>query len=64
VLGVLATRHGHEWWHATVVAFSIFYLGAAAGHGREIVSKGNRSPGNAGVVLAFDVAVPILLTVL
>jgi hypothetical protein len=63
-LGVLAVVEGDQWWLATIVAFSIFYLGAAAGHVRELVRAGNRSPGNAGAALVFDVAVPIFLIVL
>lgn len=64
VLGVLAPWRGKEWWLATIVAYSIFYLGAAAGHVREFVVRGNRSPGNAGAVLVLDVGVPLLLVVL
>jgi hypothetical protein len=64
VLGVLAPSHGHQWWLATIVAYSIFYLGAAAGHVRQIVAEHNLSPGNAGPVLALDVALPVLLVVL
>ena len=64
VLGVLASSYGHQWWLATIVAYSIFMLGAAAGHVRELVLRGNRAPGNAGVMLVLDIAVPILLIVL
>jgi hypothetical protein len=64
ILGVLAYRFGHEWWLATIVAYSIFYVVAAVGHVRELVVRGNRSPGNAGPVLVLDVGVPLLLIVL
>ncbi len=64
VLGALAPESGPEWWLATIVAFAVFYLGAAAGHVREIVSEKNLSPGNAGPILLFDIAVPIYLLVL
>jgi hypothetical protein len=64
ILGVLAYGFGHEWWLATIVAYSIFYVGAAVGHVRELVLRGNRSPGNAGPVLVLDVGVPLLLLVL
>ena len=63
-LGVLSVGQGQAWWLATIVAYSIFYLGAAAGHVRELVVRGNRSPGNAGAVLVLDVAVPLFLIVL
>jgi hypothetical protein len=64
VLGALAPALGHQWWLATIVAFAVFYLGAAAGHVREIIAKRNLSPGNAGPILLFDIAVPIYLLVL
>ena len=52
VLGVLASGYGRQWWLATIIAYSIFMLGAAAGHIRELVLRGNRNPGNAGAVLS------------
>ena len=64
VLGVLASGFGPDWWLATIVAYSIFYLGAAAGHVRELVLEGNRSPGNAGTVFIFDIAAPLFLIAL
>jgi hypothetical protein len=64
VLGAMAPARGHQWWLATIVAFAVFYLGAAAGHFREIIAKRNLSPGNAGPILLFDIAVPIYLLVL
>jgi hypothetical protein len=63
-LGVLASSYGHQWWLATIVAYSIFYLAAAAGHIRELVLRGNRSPGNAGAVLVLDIVVPLFLVLL
>jgi hypothetical protein len=64
VLGVMATSFGHAFWLATIVAFSVFYLGAAAGHVREMVVRHNFSPGNAGPIFFFDVLVPAYLIVL
>jgi hypothetical protein len=61
VLGVFASSYGRDWWLATVVAFSVFYLGAAVGHLRHIVVERNFSPGNAGPVLFIDIAVPLFL---
>jgi hypothetical protein len=63
-LGVLASGFGPNWWLAAIVAYSIFYLGAAAGHVRELVLTGNRSPGNFGTVFVFDIAAPIFLIAL
>jgi hypothetical protein len=63
-IGVFATSHGPEWWLASIVAFSVFMLGAAAGHVREMVKRHNFSPGNAGVIFLYDIVVPIFLIVL
>ena len=49
---------------ATVVAFSIFYLGAAIGHVKDIITKKNYASGNAGGVLIVDVLIPVLLMAL
>jgi hypothetical protein len=64
VLGVLASYFGHDWWLATIVAFSVFYLGAAVGHVREMVGKHNFTPGNAGSIFVFDVLAPLYLLAL
>ena len=64
VLGVFATGSDRDWWLATIVAFSVFYLGAAIGHIREAIKERNLSPGNFGAVLVFDVAAPTLLVIL
>lgn len=64
VLGVFASTRGSDWALATVVAFSIFYLGAAIGHVKDIVAKKNYASGNAGGVLVVDVLIPVLLIAL
>jgi hypothetical protein len=64
VLGALAPGHDRDWWLAALVAFSLFYFGAAIGHVREAVTQRNFAPGNVGAVLAFDVAAPALLITL
>jgi hypothetical protein len=63
VLGAFAPGNDRDWWLATLVAFGVFYLGAAIGHVRETVTKRNFSPGNFGGALVFDVAAPALLIV-
>ena len=45
---------------ATVCAASIFLLGDAIGHVREMVTAGNFAPGNAGVPFYMDVICPLL----
>lgn len=64
VLGVWAGNYGQDWALATVVAFSIFYLGAAVGHVKDLVLHKNHASGNAGGVLVVDVLIPVLLIVL
>lgn len=64
VLGAWASGQDQSWWLATVVAFSIFYLGAAIGHVKDIIAKKNYASGNAGGVLVVDVLIPVLLIVL
>ena len=64
VLGVMAGSYGRGFWLATIIAFSIFMLGAAAGHVRQMVVAHNFTPGNAGIYFWLDLIVPIGLIVL
>ena len=45
---------------AAVSAASIFLLGDAVGHVRQMVVAGNFAPGNAGVPFYMDVVCPLL----
>jgi hypothetical protein len=58
VLGVMAAGQDRGFQLATVIAFSVFYLGAAVGHVREMVRRRNFAPGNAGFIFWFDVLGP------
>ncbi|MBC7119327.1 MAG: hypothetical protein H5T36_02655 [Methanobacteriaceae archaeon] len=60
VLGLLSWRFRGEFWTATIVGFSIFYLGAAYIHVMDMF-HGNYAPGNVGAPLYFDIILPILL---
>ena len=64
VLGVLAPGFDHGFQLAAVIAFSIFYLGAAAGHVRERITHGNRAAGNAGFIFWFDIVAPLAVIAL
>jgi hypothetical protein len=64
VLGVMTPFYGRGFWLATVVMASIFLIGAAVGHVRQLIVAKNFAPGNAGGVFVADVVVPILLVVL
>ncbi|WP_181783122.1 DUF6790 family protein [Pseudonocardia pini] len=62
VLGVLAgSGFDRQFQLAAVLAFAIFYLGAALGHVVQIVRQGNREAGNAGFILWYDVLAPLLV---
>jgi hypothetical protein len=64
VLGLMAGWFDRDFWLATIVAFSVYMLGAAAGHVRSMVRERNFAPGNAGYIFWYDVLVPVLLIVL
>ncbi len=61
---MIASGFDDEFTLATIIAFSVFYLGAAVGHVREMVTRRNFKPGNAGPIFFFDVLVPVYLVVL
>jgi hypothetical protein len=55
---------GRQFWLAAIIAGSIFLMGAAVGHVRQLVRTGNVSPGNAGPILVTDVAIPVTVILL
>lgn len=61
ILGVLSIWLRGLFWIAPVVGHSVFLLGAAYVHIREIVEKGNLNPGNAGPILFMDIGIPIIV---
>ena len=60
-LGILCYWIRGNFWTATVIATSIWLLGAAAIHVKEIVAEGNYNPGNAGLIFYLDIVGPLLL---
>ncbi|HEY7033286.1 MAG TPA: DUF6790 family protein [Thermomicrobiales bacterium] len=64
VPAVLAGSRGPDYWLPLIIAFTVFYGGAAWGHAREIVRAKNHAPGNAGPVFYFDFLAPIALIAL
>ena len=64
VVGVLCPVYGRGFWLATIIVASIFLLGAAVGHVKQMVVAKNFAPGNAGAIFAADVLVPVFLIVL
>jgi hypothetical protein len=64
ILGILCYWMRGNFWVATVIANSVFLLGAAVVHIRDIVVAANYSPGNAGIVLYTDILIPVILIAL
>ena len=63
-LGILCYWIRGNFWTATVIATSIWLLGAAAIHVKEMVEASNYNPGNAGIIFYMDVIGPLLLIIL
>jgi hypothetical protein len=58
-LAIQLIRGVADW--AAIIVFSIFMLGAAAGHVRSTVRDRNMAPGNAGYIFWYDIIAPLLL---
>ncbi len=63
-LGILCYWIRGNFWTAAVIATSIWLLGAAAIHVREMVDAANYNPGNAGIVFYMAIIGPLLLIAL
>jgi len=61
VLGILSIKIRDNFLLATVIAASIFLLGAGIVHITNIMQTGNMAPGNAGFALIIDLLIPIIL---
>ena len=59
VVGFLAAFRSYDLRLAAIVGPSLFTIGAAAGHIREMVERGNFAPGNAGVIFYMDILIPV-----
>jgi hypothetical protein len=59
----MCPAYGRGFWLAAIVMASIFLLGAAAGHVKQMIVAKSFAPGNAGAVFFADVVVPIVLIV-
>jgi hypothetical protein len=64
VLGILCYWMRGSFWIATVIGFSVWWLGDAVVHIRSIVVDANYAPDNAGVTFYLDILVPVLLIAL
>jgi hypothetical protein len=58
IIGFIAAFRSFDLRLGAVIPFSIFTLGAAVGHVREMITAGNFAPGNAGVIFYTDLVIP------
>ncbi len=61
ILGILSIKIRDNFLLATVIAASIFLLGAGIVHITNIMQTGNMAPGNAGFALLIDILIPVVL---
>lgn len=59
IAGIMSYKRDFSFRLAALIAPVIFYLGAAGGHIYEMVAYHNFSPGNVGLVLPFDIIIPL-----
>jgi hypothetical protein len=64
VLGILCCWMRGDFWVATVIGFSVWWMGAGVVHIKDIVVSGNYAPNNAGATPYMDILVPIVLIAL
>jgi hypothetical protein len=64
ILGILCYWMRGNFWIATAIGFSVWWLGDAVVHIRSIVVEANYAPNNAGVTFYLDILVPVILIAL
>ena len=64
VLGILCYWMRGNFWVATVIGFSVWWLVDAVVHIREIVVAENYAPNNAGVTFYLAIVFPVILIAL
>jgi hypothetical protein len=64
ILGILCYWIRGNFWAATVIGFSVWWLGDSVVHIRSIVVESNYAPNNAGITLYLDILVPLILIAL
>jgi hypothetical protein len=60
VVGFIAAFRSFDLRLAAIVGPSMFTLGAAAGHVRQMITENNFAPGNAGVIFYMDIVIPLV----
>lgn len=61
ICGILCAWTGEEFWLATIIVFSVFLFGCAYGHIVERFKSKNKNPGNSGLILYYDILMPLAL---
>jgi hypothetical protein len=64
ILGILCYWMRGNFWVATVIGFSVWWLGDAVVHIRSIVVEANYAPNNAGATFYLDALFPVFLIAL
>jgi hypothetical protein len=64
ILGILCYWMRGNFWVATAIGFSVWFLGDAVVHIRSIVVDENYAPANAGVTFYMDILLPVILIAL
>lgn len=64
VLGLLCIWKRDDFWLATILGLSIWLMGDAIHHLAHMVNYQNYTPGNIGLTLYSDIAVPLFLLIL
>jgi hypothetical protein len=60
-LGILCYWIRGNFWVATVIAFSVWWVGAGIVHIKDIVVSANYAPNNAGLTPYMNIIVPLIL---
>jgi hypothetical protein len=61
ILGILCYWMRGNFWIATAIGFSVWFLGDAVVHIRSIVVEANYAPNNAGMTFYLDILIPVIL---
>ena len=64
ILSILCYWMRGNFWTATAIGFSVWWMGDAVVHIRSIVVSANYAPNNAGVTLYMDILLPVILIAL
>jgi hypothetical protein len=61
VLGVLCLRFRGNFWLATAIANTVWLLGDAIGHVRQMTLNNNHASNNSGIFLGTEITMPVVI---